>query len=95
MKYYLLLLVPLMLSSCTSIRYITTDHGRLVTENNKPVEILGNPPVDCQVAGTDTVYSGYFMYQADDGTILLDEFGTDVVKLRGDVTCTFEHEEPR
>jgi hypothetical protein len=93
MKYYLLLLIPLMLSSCSSIRYVTTDHGRLVTDLNKPVEIVGNPPVVCQVKGSDRVYTGYFMYQDDDGTILLDDYGRSVIRLHEPVVCRFKNEE--
>lgn len=84
---YLWLLVPLMLTSCTSIRYVTTDHGHLVTDKQERVQIIGNPPVECNLVGFNKVYSGYFMYQDDDGSIVLDDYGRGTIRLQGDVEC--------
>jgi hypothetical protein len=90
---YLWLAVPLLLSSCTSIRYVTVEKGHLVTDAHAPVNIIGNPPVDCSYPGSDEVFSGYFMYVEDNGTIVLDDYGRDVIRLRGNVICTLKHED--
>jgi hypothetical protein len=88
---YLWLAVPLLLSSCTSIRYVTTDHGHLVTDAHERVNIIGNPPMDCHYDGSEEVFSGYFMYQEDNGTILLDAFGTGTIRLGGSPICELSH----
>ena len=84
---YLWLAVPLLLSSCTSIRYVTTEHGHLITDRKEPVNIVGNPPMVCHYKGSASTYSGYFMYQKDDGTILLDDFGRGTIELPGNPIC--------
>jgi hypothetical protein len=90
---YLWLVVPLWLSSCTSIRYVTVEKGHLVTDAHAPVNIIGNPPVDCSYPGSSDVFSGYFMYVADNGTIFLDNYGRNIIRLHGDVICTLKHED--
>jgi hypothetical protein len=92
MKYFWLL-VPLMLSSCTSIRYVTIEKGHIVTDAHAPVNIVGNPPMDCSYPGSNEVFSGYFMYQDDNGAIVLDNYGQNIIRLRGDAVCTLKHED--
>ena len=89
---YLILLAPLLLSSCTSIQYVRTDNNRLVTDKSKPVNIVGNPPVACNLVGFNKVYTGYFMYQDDDGSVVLDDYGRGTIRLQGDVVCRFLNE---
>jgi hypothetical protein len=81
------LLVLLALTGCTSIRYVTTDHGRIVTDRREPVVIVGNPPVACNLVGFANVYTGYFMYQDNDGAIFLDDYKGGTIQLQGDVVC--------
>jgi hypothetical protein len=89
---YLWLLAPLLLSSCTSIQYVRTHDNLLFTQDKQPVDIVGNPPLACHLTGFNKVYTGYFMYQDDAGTIFLDDYGRGTIELQGDVTCTFLHE---
>lgn len=84
---YTLLIISLMLTGCTSIKFVTTEHGRLVTDKHEPVQILGNPPVACNLLGFNKVYTGYFMYQDDNGTIFLDDYGRGTIELQGEVIC--------
>ena len=86
---YLWLLVPLLLSSCTSIQYVRTHDDLLFTQDNEPVNIVGNPLLACNLTGFNKVYTGYFMYQDDEGTIFLDDYGRGTIELQGDVTCKF------
>lgn len=86
---YLLLIAPLLLSSCTSIQYVRTHDDMLFTQDKEPVNIVGNPPVACHLYGFNKEYSGYFMYQDDDGTIFIDDYGRGTIQLQGDVVCRF------
>jgi hypothetical protein len=82
---YLWLLAPLLVTGCSSVRYVTTDHGHIITQNNQRVNIVGNPPVICHTCG-GKIYSGYFEYQ-DDGTIVLDDFGRGTILIRDCAVC--------
>ena len=84
---YLWLCVPLLLTGCTSIRYVTEDHGHLVTQDSKPVSIIGNPPMVCHYANSTKTWSGYFMYVKDDGTVVLDNFGRGNIELMDNPIC--------
>lgn len=84
---YLWILIPLVFTGCSSIKFVTTDHGHLVTDRNEPVKIIGNPPVACHLVGFNREYSGYFVYQDDDGSIFLDDYGRGMIQLQGDVVC--------
>lgn len=88
---YLWFAIPLLLSSCTSIRYVTVEHGNLVTDAHAKVNIVGNPPMDCQYDGSSEVFSGFFMYQEPNGTILLDAFGNGIIRLSGSPICTLSY----
>lgn len=83
---YLWLVIPLALIGCSSVRFVTTDHGRLVTQDGTHVNIVGNPPMVCTTS-SGKVYSGYFEYQDDDGTIVLDDFGRGTFYLRDNPKC--------
>lgn len=87
MKYLLLSSVALLLSACSSIRFVTVEHGQLVTQNQQRVNIVGNPPMVCHYVGSVTTYSGYFMYQDDGGAILLDDFGRGTIRLLNNPIC--------
>ena len=71
---------------CSSIRYVTVDHGHIITQNGQKVNIVGNPPMICYTID-NRKYSGYFEYQDDDGTIVLDDFGRGTILIRTDVRC--------
>jgi hypothetical protein len=88
MKYFWLI-VPLMLTGCSSIRFITVDKGQLVTQDNQPVSIVGNPPVVCHYDNSPQTFSGYFMYETDDGVIVLDDFGRGIIRLMNGPVCVF------
>ncbi len=89
---YLWILIPLFFTGCTGIKFVTTEHGQLVTDEHKPVKILGNPPVACHLLGEDKVYTGYFMYQDDDGAIFIDDYGRNIIRLQGEVVCRLLNE---
>ena len=93
MKYLWLGIVAMSLSSCASISFITLDRGQLVTQDREPVNIVGNPPMDCTYPDSEEVFSGFFMYKTDDGVIVLDAFGQGEWRLKGDVTCRFRHDD--
>jgi hypothetical protein len=86
---YMWPVVLLCLTGCTGIKYVTTDHGHLVTDQHKPVTIIGNPPLACHLAGFANVYTGYFMYQDALGGVFLDDYGRGTIELQGDVVCSF------
>lgn len=90
---YLSLLLPLMLIGCTNIQYVRTHDDLLFTQDNEPVNMVGNPLLACHLTGFNNVYTGYFMYQDDEGTIFLDDYGRGTIQLQGDVTCTFLNED--
>lgn len=83
----LLMLSSLLLFGCSSIRYVTVDHGHIIDQNHQQINIVGNPPMICHYAGRSEVYSGYFEYQDDDGTIVLDHFGKSTIFLKGSPIC--------
>ena len=84
---YLWLVVPLILTGCSSIRFVTVDKGQLVTQDNRPVSIIGNPPMVCSYDNSPQTFSGYFMYQKEDGTIVLDDFGRGTIQLMDGPVC--------
>jgi hypothetical protein len=83
---YLWLVVPLLLTGCSSIRWVTVDHGQLVTQDNRPVNIVGNPPMVCKYIDSSETYPGYFMYY-DSGLVVLDNFGQGTIYLVGSPIC--------
>lgn len=87
MKYFWFV-IPLMLIGCSSVRFVTVSHGQLVTQDNRPVNIVGNPPMVCHYENSTQKFSGYFMYQKEDGTILLDDFGRGTIELLDSPVCT-------
>jgi uncharacterized protein YcfL len=87
MKYFWFV-IPLMLIGCSSVRFVTVSHGQLVTQDNRSVNILGNPPMVCHYENSPQTFSGYFMYQREDGAILLDDFGRGTVELYDSPVCT-------
>lgn len=80
-------IVSLLLTGCSNIRYVTMDHGQLITQDNRPVNIVGNPPMVCYYANSSKTFSGYFMYQDNDGLIVLDDFGHGSIYLRDNPIC--------
>ena len=77
----------LLMTGCSSVRYVTVDHGHIVTQDNKHIDIIGNPPMMCHYTDSTKIFSGYFIYQKDDGTIVLDDFGRRNVYLKGNPIC--------
>ena len=84
---YLWLSVPLILSSCSSIKYVTVDHKQLLTQDNNHVTIVGNPPLVCHYVDSTKTWAGYFMYLKEDGTIVLDDFGRGNIELMDNPVC--------
>jgi hypothetical protein len=74
----LLLLTPL-LFGCASIKFVHTEHGQIVTDKQQRVSIIGNPELTCYDVKGNVIANGYFVRQADDGSFVLDEFGTRYV----------------
>jgi hypothetical protein len=83
---YLIFIVPFLLSSCSSIRWITVEKGQAITENREPVTILGNPQLSCFNWKNELIAEGYFVRQTENGSFLVDEFGKDFV-LVTDPNC--------
>lgn len=84
---YLWFIITLLLTSCSSIKYVTIDHGQIVTQNNKAISIVGNPPMVCHYANSTKTWSGYFMYLKDDQTIVLDNFGKGNIEMADNPIC--------
>jgi hypothetical protein len=78
---YLVFIIPLLLSSCVSFRWITVEKGQIVNENRQPLNIVGNPVMACYNWKKELVANGYFVQQNDDGSFLVDEFGKDYVTV--------------
>jgi hypothetical protein len=92
MKYFILSIFLCLLTSCSSIRWITIEKGQIVTQNNQPVHIVGNPPMVCTYADSLETFSGYFMYQ-ENNIIALDAFGTATIYLAGNPVCKLGYDE--
>ena len=84
---YLWLVIPLFFMGCSTIKFVTVEHGQIITQNHKPVNIVGNPPLTCHYENSTQVFSGYFEYQKEDGTIVLDNFGQGTIELMGNSIC--------
>jgi hypothetical protein len=82
MKYLIFLLPVLLLSSCSSIRWVTVEKGQIVNENRQPLTIVGNPPIACFDSANKLIAEGYFVRQNDDGSFLVDEFGKDYITVK-------------
>jgi hypothetical protein len=83
---------PLLVTGCSSIRFVTVDHNKLVTQDGAPVSIVGNPPVVCHYDNSSQTFSGYFMYETDDGVIVLDDFGRGIIELMNGPVCMFGYD---
>lgn len=83
---YLWLVVPLLMTGCSSVRFVTVEHNRVVTQDHVPVNIVGNPPLACHYENSPQTFSGYFMYE-EDGMIVLDDFGRGTIYLQSNPTC--------
>lgn len=79
MKYFAICLIGMLLTSCSYVRWVTVEKGQIINENKKPVNIVGNPQMSCYDSKNELVAKGYFVRQQDDGSFLIDEFGTRYV----------------
>lgn len=77
----LLLIFPFIFIGCSSVRWVTTDHGQIINDNRKPVNIIGNPMMRCYNSKNQLVADGYFVRQEDDGSFLIDEYGKRYVTV--------------
>jgi hypothetical protein len=84
-----------LLTGCVSIRWVTTDHGRIVDTHNLPVNIVGNPRLTCTNVRGEVVADGYFVRQLDDGAFLIDEFGKRYVVVENPVCRLGSNEKPK
>jgi hypothetical protein len=78
---YLLLSSCLLLTSCASIKFATIDHGQIVDEHDRTLNILGRPRMTCRDTTGQVVADGYFIEQTEDGAFIIDEYGVDYVKV--------------
>lgn len=83
----LLFIISFILTSCSSIKFVTVDHGRLITQDKQPINILGNPLMVCHYENSPQTFSGYFIYLKEDGTIVLDDFGRGTIQLMDSPIC--------
>lgn len=74
----LLLLIPL-LTSCTSIRFVHTDHGQILDNQNRQLSVIGRPRMTCYDTNGLVVADGYFLGQTARGSFLIDEYGKKFV----------------
>ena len=80
---YLIFIMPLLLSSCVSLRWVTVDKsGQVINENGYALNIVGNPVMTCYNWKNELVVKGYFVRQNDDGSFLIDEFGKRYVTVK-------------
>lgn len=77
-----LILLSLLFTGCASVRWVTTDHGQVVDEQNRKLNIVGNPRITCYNERNEIVADGYFVYQKDDKSFLIDEFGKQYVTVK-------------
>lgn len=96
----LLLLLPLMFIGCTSIRYVTTDHGTILDDQKRPLNIVGSPRMTCINSQDQIIADGFFVRVTEDGSFLIDEYGSKYVlvkdpvcQLARDTDGTFDNEE--
>jgi len=90
---YLLIVLSLLLSSCTSIRYITPINGQLVTDKHQPVTVVGSPHVRCSSNNSNKVYTGFFMYYDDDGAVVLNDYGRGKIRLYTNPICILSRDD--
>ena len=87
MRKFLFLLIPFV-AGCSSVRLVQTDHGRVVDQAYRPVDIVGNPRLTCFNKNNDLIADGFFVYQKDNGDFVIDEFGVGY-KTVSDPRCIF------
>lgn len=79
---YIWLLFPLMLTGCSSVCWVTVDpKGQVISENKQSVEILGNTIMTCYDWKNQQITEGYFVYQNDDNSFFIDEYGKDYITV--------------
>lgn len=77
----LLLFIPLLVG-CASVRFVTTERGKIVDEQGRALTIIGDPPMSCIDEKGNIIADGYFVYQKDANSFLIDEFGKDYVVVK-------------
>ena len=73
-----------MLTSCGSIRFVTVEHGRILTENKQSLQIIGNPVITCYNRQNELIATGYFVKQKED-SFIIDEYGKDYVEVKNSI----------
>ena len=71
----------MLVTGCASVRFATVDHGRIVDEKNRTLNILGRPRMTCRGNVGQVIADGYFVQQTEDGSFIIDEFGKQYVKV--------------
>jgi hypothetical protein len=84
-----------LLTSCTSIRYVETDHGHIITDRGQPVNIIGNPRLTCFNQSGEVIADGFFVRQLDDGSFVIDEFGFDYLIVNNPLCQLNSNEAPQ
>ena len=74
------IILPLLsLVGCSSIRWITTDHGQIITDRQQRVSIVGNLEMACYDVSGNVIAEGFFVKQTDDGAFVIDQYGTSYI----------------
>jgi hypothetical protein len=71
----LLLIFPLFFVGCSEVRYVTVEHGQIINDDKRPVNIVGNPEMACYDSKNQLITKGYFVRQTEEGNFIIDEFG--------------------
>lgn len=84
-----------LLTSCTFVRFATVDHGQIVDQSKRPLDIEGRPRMTCINSKKQVVADGYFVFQKDDGSFVIDEFGKRYVTVKNPVCLLGSNERPQ
>lgn len=71
----------MLFTGCASIRFATVNHGQIVDEKNRTLNILGRPRMTCRDTVGQVVADGLFIGQTVDGSFLINEYGVRYVKV--------------
>lgn len=77
-----LILLSFLFTGCASVRFVTVNHGQVVDDHNRKLNIVGNPRITCYNDKNEIVADGYFVYENDDKSFLVDEFGKQYVTVK-------------
>jgi hypothetical protein len=70
---------------CSSIKFITIEHGKIVTNTGQPINLVGNPRLTCYSNKGEIIADGYFVRQDVNNAFIIDEFGKTYVTISNPV----------